>query len=199
MMKEARTNPSFGEASLKSSDSPFTEEVMEVPLPSKFKMPTFERYEGSTDLFDHLDTFKVLMQLQGTLDVIMCCSLAATLKGNSSAWYWPPKPGSSNSFSNMEHQFIRHFIGSRRIAKTLAHLMSLVQEEKETLKKFKHHFVTTALEICNLDHGVVLVSLTTTLQPGDFLYSLGKKPLAHMGELVARAHKYINLEKTGPS
>ncbi|XP_057951010.1 uncharacterized protein LOC131145847 [Malania oleifera] len=83
----------------------------------------------------------------------------------------------------------------RRIAKTTAHLMSMVQGERETLKKFTHHFVTITLEICNLDHGVALVALTTALQFRAFLYSLGKKPPADMGELMARAQKYVNLEE----
>ncbi|XP_057953959.1 uncharacterized protein LOC131148251 [Malania oleifera] len=43
--------------------------------------------------------------------------------------------------------------------------------------------------------GVALAALTTALQPGSFLYSLGKKPPVDMGELMARAQKYINLEE----
>ncbi|XP_057954118.1 uncharacterized protein LOC131148434 [Malania oleifera] len=43
--------------------------------------------------------------------------------------------------------------------------------------------------------GVALVALTAALQPGRFLYSLGKKPSMDMGELMARAQKYINLEE----
>ncbi|XP_057969571.1 uncharacterized protein LOC131158730 [Malania oleifera] len=71
----------------------------------------------------------------------------------------------------------------------------MVQGEKEMLKKFMHRFNTATLEIRNLDMRVALAALTTALQSGSFLYSLGKKPLAYMGELMARAQKYINLEE----
>ncbi|XP_057950898.1 uncharacterized protein LOC131145722 [Malania oleifera] len=195
MMKEARSNLSCRETSLKTSDPPFIKEVMEVLLSSKFKKPTLERYEGSTDPVNHLDTFKVLMQLQGAPDVIMCHVFAATLKGNARAWYRTLKPRSIKSFSKMEQKFVRHFINRHRMAKTSAHLLNLIQGERETLKKFIHHFVAPTLEIRNLDHGAVLAALTTALQPEDFLHSLGKRPLANMGELMARAQKYINLEK----
>ncbi|XP_057948342.1 uncharacterized protein LOC131144016 [Malania oleifera] len=84
---------------------------------------------------------------------------------------------------------------SRRIVRTSAQLMSMVQGERETLKKFMHRFNTATLEICNLNMGVALVALTTALQPGNFLYSLGKKLSADMGKLMARAHKYITLEE----
>ncbi|XP_057977636.1 uncharacterized protein LOC131164458 [Malania oleifera] len=194
MMKEARSNSSCRETLLKSSDPPFIKEVMEVPLPSKFKMPNLERYEGSTDLVVHLDTFKVLMQLQGAPDAIMCRLFIATLKGNARAWYRTLKLGSIKSFSKME-QFARYFISRRRMAKTSAHLLNLVQGERKTFKKFIHRFVAATSEIRNLDHGVVLTALTTTLQPGNFLYSLGKRPLVDMGELMARAQNYINLEE----
>ncbi|XP_057975281.1 uncharacterized protein LOC131162692 [Malania oleifera] len=40
---------------------------------------------------------------------------------------------------------------------------------------------------------VALVALTTTLQPKNFLYPLGKKSSADIGELMAREQKYINL------
>ncbi|XP_057954009.1 uncharacterized protein LOC131148310 [Malania oleifera] len=195
MMKESRTNPSYKETSLKSLEPPFTKEVMEVPLPSKFKMPTFERYEGLADPIDHLDTFKVLMQLQGAPDTIMCRTFAVTLKGSVRDWYRTLRPGSIDSFFEIEQQLTSHFISSRRIVKTSAHLMNLVQREWETLKKFMHRFVTTSMKIRNLDIGVELATLTTTLQPRNFLYSLGKKPPIDMGELMTRAQKYVSLEE----
>ncbi|XP_057962360.1 uncharacterized protein LOC131153933 [Malania oleifera] len=89
----------------------------------------------------------------------------------------------------MEQLFTDHFLSSCRIVKTSAHLMSMVQGEMETLKKFMHHFIR------NLDMGVALAALTTVFQPRNFLYSLGKKPPTDMGELMARAQKYINLEE----
>ncbi|XP_057953323.1 uncharacterized protein LOC131147775 [Malania oleifera] len=195
MIKEGKTNLFYGEASLRSLEPPFTREVMEVPLPSRFKMPTFERYKGLSDPIDHLYTFGVLMQLQGTFDVIMCQAFAATLKGSVRDWYRTLRPESIGSFLEMVELFTNHFLSSRRIIKTIAHLMIMVQGEREMLKKFVHHFNAATLEIHNLNMGVVLETLTTTLQPGSFLYSLGKKPPVDMGELMARAQNYINLEE----
>ncbi|XP_057962390.1 uncharacterized protein LOC131153962 [Malania oleifera] len=195
MMKEGRTKPFYGEASLRSSKPPFNKEIMEAPLPSRFKMPTFERYEGLSDPIDHLDTFKMVMQLQRAPDAIMCRAFATTLKGTARDWYQTLRPGSIGSFSKMEQLFTDHFLSSRRISKTTGHLMSMAQGAQETLKKFMHRFNTATLEIRNLDMGVTLATLTIALQPGSFLYSLGEKPLMDMGELMARAQKYINLEE----
>ncbi|XP_057950946.1 uncharacterized protein LOC131145774 [Malania oleifera] len=158
-------------------------------------MPTFERYKGFSDPIDHLDNFKMLMQLQGALDAIMCRAFATTLKGTTRDWYRTLPPGSIGSFPEMEQLFTGHFLSSWRIAKTTGHLMSMAQGEQETLKNFMHRFNTAILEIHNLDMGVTLAALTTTLQPRSFLYSLGKKPPVDMRELMVRAQKYINLEE----
>ncbi|XP_057950965.1 uncharacterized protein LOC131145799 [Malania oleifera] len=135
------------------------------------------------------------MQLQGAPDAIMCRAFATTLKGTARDWYRTLRPGSVGSFQGMEQMFIGHFLSSRRVAKTTGHLMSMVQRDRETLKNFMHHFNTATLEIRNLDMWVALAALTTALQPGSFLYSLGKKPPVDMGELMIRAEKYINLEE----
>ena len=63
------------------TDSPFTTSVNSFPLPPKFRMPQIESYDGVKDPFDHLETFKTLMHLQGVPDEIMCKAFPTTLKG----------------------------------------------------------------------------------------------------------------------
>ena len=62
-------------------DSPFTASINGHPLPSKFKMPSLDSYDGARDPFDHIATFKTTMHLQGVLDEIMCRAFPTTLKG----------------------------------------------------------------------------------------------------------------------
>ena len=45
------------------TDSPFTTTVNSFPLPSKFRMPNMDSYDGVRDPLDHLETFKTLMHL----------------------------------------------------------------------------------------------------------------------------------------
>ena len=44
-------------------DSPFTASITSLPLPSKFKMPTLNSYDGTRDPCDHIATFKTTMHL----------------------------------------------------------------------------------------------------------------------------------------
>ena len=41
------------------TDSPFTTAINSFPLPSKFRMPHMDSYDGVKDPLDHLETFKV--------------------------------------------------------------------------------------------------------------------------------------------
>ena len=43
--------------------SPFTTSINGHPLPSKFKMPSLDSYDGTHDPFDHIATFKTTMHL----------------------------------------------------------------------------------------------------------------------------------------
>ena len=63
------------------TDSPFTALVTSFPLPTKFRMPQVEAYDGPRDPLDHLESFKTIMHLQGVPNEIMCKAFPTTLKG----------------------------------------------------------------------------------------------------------------------
>ena len=44
-------------------DSPFTASITSLPLPSKFKMPTLNSYDGTRDPCDHIAMLKTTMHL----------------------------------------------------------------------------------------------------------------------------------------
>ena len=80
-MKEnmRRTNPV--EDLVHRTYSPFTTSINGHLLPSKFKLPSLDSYDGTRDPFDHIATFKTTMHLQGVPDEIMCRAFPTTLKG----------------------------------------------------------------------------------------------------------------------
>ena len=48
---------------IRRTDLPFTNEVLNRPLPPKFHLPQLESYDGSKDPLDHIESFKTLMLL----------------------------------------------------------------------------------------------------------------------------------------
>ena len=68
---------------IRRTDSPFTTEVLNRPLPQKLCFPQLESYDSSKDPLDHIELFKTLMLLQMTLDEVMCKAFLTTLKGTA--------------------------------------------------------------------------------------------------------------------
>ena len=62
-------------------DSPFTAPVTSFPLPTNFRMPQVDTYDGSRDPLNHLESFKTPMHMQGVPNEIMCRVFSTTLKG----------------------------------------------------------------------------------------------------------------------
>ena len=49
---------------VRKMNSPFTVAVQECPVPSKFRLPQLEPFDGLKDPLDHLNTFKTTLGLQ---------------------------------------------------------------------------------------------------------------------------------------
>ena len=67
--------------SIHRTDSRFVAFINSHPLPSKFKMPSLDSYDGTRDPCVHIATFKTTMHFQGVPDKIMCRAFLITLKG----------------------------------------------------------------------------------------------------------------------
>ena len=57
---------------VQQTESPFTAEVLHFPLPTKFRMPQIEAFDGGKDHVDHLNTYKNQMELHGYQNPIRC-------------------------------------------------------------------------------------------------------------------------------
>ena len=83
------------------TDSPFTTSVNSFPLPHKFRIPQIKSYDGVKDPIDHLETFKILMHLQGVPDKIMCRAFPMMLKGLAIIWFSRLMLNSINTFKEL--------------------------------------------------------------------------------------------------
>jgi len=51
---------------IKRTNSPFTANILECPLPPKFCLPQLGVYDGTKDPLDHIGSFKTILNLQQT-------------------------------------------------------------------------------------------------------------------------------------
>uniref|UniRef100_A0A2N9EPX2 Uncharacterized protein n=1 Tax=Fagus sylvatica TaxID=28930 RepID=A0A2N9EPX2_FAGSY len=166
------------------TDSPFMEKVISFPLPSKFRMPSLENFDGTKDPLDHLESFKTMMCLQGVPDEIMCRAFPTTLKGPARIWFKKLMPGSVGSFAQLSRSFFNHFIGGQRYGRPTTHLLNVKQKEGKTLRSYLTRLNKETLLVDGADDKIVLTAFISGLQSGDFLFSVYKNPPTSMSEMM---------------
>ena len=85
---------------IQRTESPFTTEVLNHPLPPKLCLPQLESCDGSKDPLDHIESFKALMLLHMTPDEVMCKGFPTTLKGAARIWFSKIPPRTIANFEN---------------------------------------------------------------------------------------------------
>jgi hypothetical protein len=176
------------------ADSPFIPNIADFPLPSRFKVPLLENFDGTKDPFGYLEAFKTIMQLQAVPEEVMCRAFPLGLRGSARVWFNKLESESIGSFVQLSRAFIDHFIGSQRRGRPPTHLLSVKQMEGESLRAFVHRFNEEAMKIDRPKEDVTVTAFMAGLRKGDFFYELCKDPLETMSELMYEATKHMNAE-----
>ena len=132
---------------VQQTESPFTAEVLHFPLPTKFRMPQVEAFDGVKDPVDHLNTYKNQMELHGYQDPVRYRAFAITLKGPALAWFNRLPPSSISSFRELSIAFVSHFIGARTYRKPSYHLLTSKQGSQESLRSYVQRFNAGSLKV----------------------------------------------------
>ena len=179
---------------VKATDSPFTAAVLECPVPSKFRLPQLEPFDGLMDPQDHLNTFKTTLGLQQPPDEILCRSFPTTLKGAEREWFTKLPTSLIDNFEQLSNAFLCHFIGRQHPKSPADRLLSIRQGEKETLRSYVKRFTRETLEVDKTDDKVQLMTFKARLRSRDLVTSFAKNPLKTMAEMLLKAQKYTNAE-----
>ncbi|XP_020235218.1 uncharacterized protein LOC109815046 [Cajanus cajan] len=174
---------------------PFTPNIMQSALLDHWKSLPLDKYDGTTDLDEHVDVFLTQVTLSTTDDAALCRIFPTSLKGRALSWFTRLPANSVDSFNMLASQFTIQFATSRPHQLTSLALVSIRQEKKESLRAFMSRFNKAALEIRDLNLAVALHHLTTALKPGPFANNICKKPPTDMDDLRRQADKYMQMEE----
>ena len=117
-----------------------------------------------------------------------------TLKGFARVWFSRLTPNSISTFTELSVQFVSHFIGGHKYKKSTTCLISIKQQEDETLRSYKTRFNKNVLLIDKAVDKILVAAFTNGLWKGKFLFSLYKNDPKTMSDVLYRAIKYMNAE-----
>ncbi|XP_052206769.1 uncharacterized protein LOC127811096 [Diospyros lotus] len=124
-----------------------------------------------------------------------CRAFLATLGGHARTWYSCLSHRSINHWEELKTCFLAHYVPLKRHRKSSMALVSIKQNQGESLRDFVARFNEEALSIDKFDQRIAMVALQNGLRAGPFAQSLAKTPPRTFTEALARANKYINAEE----
>ncbi|GMN49737.1 hypothetical protein TIFTF001_018895 [Ficus carica] len=128
---------------------PFTPFIMASPYPTRFKMPSMNPYDGSTDADEHIENYQAHMLIQNANEAALCKSFCLTLTGAARQWYRRLAPGSIDCFKQLADAFSAAFLSSKTRKLGASHLFGIKQGETEALKKYLERFDRAVVQVEN--------------------------------------------------
>jgi len=199
--KEPKTHYPTGEMGEKYNavmpewKTPFSTSIMMAPRPTKFKMPTIEAFDGTSDPEEHLATYKHLMYFQGPDDATWCRYFLSTLKGIAQKWFNSLPDHSINNFNELSSIFVHHFMANKREKKTSMHLAKIVQGDKESLRSYVQRFNLESLQIPNISEGVAFDNFFRGLRDGTFKFDVVRRNCKTLKGILEEAECFIHAQE----
>lgn len=128
-------------------------------------MPQMESYDSTSNLLDHMESYKALLIIQGANDALFYLVFPATLCKAAQAWYYGLKPRSIYSFKQLERQFMTYFNASWRMPQDPDNLFSIHLQKGESLKNYMAQFMAAMLEIYHQDESMAMFAMKRGFHP----------------------------------
>ncbi|RWW15999.1 hypothetical protein GW17_00020137 [Ensete ventricosum] len=147
---------------------PFVQEIQYAPIPSHFRLPMLEAYDGSSDLTEHVDVI-------------------------ARGWY-NRLPPSIHSVNQLAREFEGNFVSSARSKTTTASLLRITQKEEEHLGQYLAHFTNEVRVILDVHPSLVIQAFMIGIRPSRLFRSLVERPPMTVPEMLQRANLYVIIE-----
>lgn len=119
---------------------PFTDDIDEVIMPRNFKPLNIDKFNGTTDPSEYVESFVSSVYLVTDSEAVMCKIFPTTLQGSALTWLTNLPPRSINSFYMLITMFTAQFAASRKHKKHSVSLLKFRQEKYESLGDYMARF-----------------------------------------------------------
>ena len=156
------------------AESPFTDDIASVELPERLVFPVMPKYNGKTNLDEHLAQYRQIM-LAAVLPTdkrhtTMCRGFGISLIGPALLWWTNLPQGKITSFSKLTNMFVEQFASSRIMVKTSDDLYRIVMRPNEMYRQLLTRFTEEMVSIPHCDPNIVVQAWRRALPPLCDLY-----------------------------
>ena len=116
----------------RAAQSPFSRDIEQAPMPSRFTWPLFNSYDGKIDPVKHVSHYIQMMSLHTHNDALMCKVFHSSLGPTALRWFNGLRKGSIHSFSELIQEFGVRFMTCSRVPQPVDALLSMKMGAGET-------------------------------------------------------------------
>jgi len=157
-------------------------------------MPTFDKYDGTTNPDNHMRVFMHQMMFHAVSDPIWCRVFSTSLTGEVLEWFSELPSGNIDSFATLKARFSTQFAPLRPAILTVDNLVNIRQEDGESLRSYLDRYNRMSVKIKDLSDEIARHHFLYGLQPGVFADKISRKKPKTMEEMRERAAKFIQME-----
>ncbi|XP_050896071.1 uncharacterized protein LOC127102780 [Lathyrus oleraceus] len=121
--------------------------VSSLVIPTKFKTPEFDRYEGHTCPKSHLIMYYRKMVANVEDDKLMIHFFQDSLKGAPSKWYLRLDQSRIQCFQDLFDAFIKHYKYNMDMAQDGRELLNMSQKDNESFKEYAQRWREMASQV----------------------------------------------------
>lgn len=143
---------------------PFISNIMIANYLPMFHLPQIKPYDGQRDPTEHLELYRTLIEVQGASQVILCRAFPLTLVGAARRWFRRLQPHFISSFRDFSRDFTSHFRSARQRGKLVTYLLTVKQQEGETLKDYIIRYNNELIQVDGYDNGITLSGIIEGLR-----------------------------------
>nr|XP_033508814.1 uncharacterized protein LOC117273731 [Nicotiana tomentosiformis] len=113
-------------------------------IPKRFKMPNIPKYDGTSDLHQHITTYTTTVKGNGLaqheIELVLLKRFGETLTKWALTWYSLLLIHSIDSFEMLAYSFIKAHTGARKVQAGKTDIFRILQGESELLREFVIRF-----------------------------------------------------------
>lgn len=110
-----------------------------VVIPTKFKVPDFEKYKGASNPRMHIRAYCLKMAAYLDNDRLLMHFFQDSLRGASLEWYMQLEGAHIWLWMDMVEAFLKHYLYNTYMAPSRTQLQNLTQKSDETFKEYVQH------------------------------------------------------------